>query len=60
MGRGGVGGERVQKTGCTRAQVCAMAQEGGGECARLSCECARVGMGDQSHKYVRPPPPKGG
>ena len=28
--KGGVGGERVQKTGCTRAQVCAMAWEGGG------------------------------
>lgn len=25
------------------------AWEGGGECARLSCECARVGMGDPNH-----------
>lgn len=32
-----------------RAWVCAMAWEGGGECARLSCECARVGMGDPNH-----------
>lgn len=55
VGRGGVSGERVQKTGCTRVQVCAMAREGGGECARLSCECAREGWGTRSHKYVRPP-----
>lgn len=31
-----------------------MACEGGGECARLSCECTRVGTGTQSHRYVRP------
>lgn len=54
MGRGGVGGERVQ-TGCTRAQMCAMAREGGGECARLSCECAREGMGDQKPQICEAP-----
>lgn len=45
-------GERVQE----RVQ---MACEGGGECARLSCECTRVGTGTRSHRYVRPPPAGG-